>query len=75
VHAVIRVGESATNSGVADVQTSLAAGQRGAKAQPIGRFTGETGAPEIDASREPDAMSSRGIDRNKPIVYGIAGLA
>ena len=50
------------------MHTSLAAGHRGANAQPIGKLTGDTGEPEIETRRSPEAMSSRGIDRNKPIV-------
>ena len=64
----MRVGERLINSGIFSPHTLLAAGQRGAKAQPFGRFTGEAGAPAIEVSRSPETASSLGIERNKPIV-------
>ena len=64
-----------TSSGTVVSQTSAAAGQRGANAQPGGNATGDGGEPSIDASRLDSRPSILGIDRNKPIVYGIAGDA
>ena len=68
VQAIMRVGESATRSGIFSSHCGAAAGQRGANAQPGGNATGDGGAPSIDVSRLEPTASTRGIERSRPMV-------
>ena len=75
VQAIMRVGDSDTRSGIFSSHCGAAAGQRGANAQPAGSATGDGGTPSIDVSRLEPTASTRGIERSRPMVYGIAGDA
>lgn len=50
--------------------TSVAKLQRGANAHPVGKLISEGGWPGIARSLCEPVTSTRGIESNKPIVYG-----
>ena len=69
--------EPATGSSLGSTRlcASRTYGQRGWNAQPGGRMISEGGRPSIGTSSSSRGVSSRGIERRSPHVYGCCGAA
>src|SRR5919198_4592978 len=73
-HAMRWPGTTGSRVGFSGTQRSIAYGQRGWNGQPGGGSIRSGGRPSIGTSFSLRGSSSRGIDFNKPSVYGCRGL-